>query len=935
MKKFLILFVISFVLVITAGKAERRALFLDESVYEEYENGNIDTIVRSINNQGWNEVFIPVYNGSKAFWPSTAFKNSGGSVLSEEDTLRPIIQAFSDKNLRVGAWFKGGLRVDETDHPLYLQNPGWFSRTSNGKADPGGTLYLSPASEAAMSMIKQMIYELMSNYPFSSISIDNFTWGSYNLGFENQVLEKYRAAYHLAPQKTVNFQSDQWETFRRNLLNMRLKEIYRLIKAINPYIHVSGMSSTPLEAFSELQPWKRWFLGGYVDSLIVKLGTAETEHVEEEIRHNLEYAGAFKNRIYFSHPWNEKPYHNHSVVFLTDTENIQEIPALWEEKAVHPYEHSGLKRIIITADRSSNLLLAGQWNEEFHQRSLSNRFYCAAHEPNSVYNWITSIPKEGMYSVDVYIPDYQDRCSQVQYQISHAEGTEIIAVDQTQVRGDWLNIGQWKFSERDRNILITINNTKTPEGKHVLADAIRLEYVPVEPEVRAAWSSRYQWTARTVEESKQNIRRQMRRLKEHNFNAVAFQVRPCMETYFPNPYEPFCGEFWNYKSPGTDPETGKDFDAMEYAVTQARLNGLKFYCYINTHTITVRPLQNEVTPPHRFHKHAYGEPEEDWRLYRSEDEPIDTLSSYIWLCPGVPGGEAWTRKMVRYIVDNYEIDGVHFDRIRTPGSEYTYNPISQKRFADPDANPDQFEDMGDFMRKQITDQLERIMGDINLIDPTMEVSNAPFGIVYTEPGFYEGTGTQSHYQWFQASYEWLKRGVVDEIFPQIYWDIESAHPFEVLYAQWLHHSHGRHILAGINNRWDEVAQIKEVRRQNGHGNILWHCNNADYSRIKEEVYQQPAPVPSLPWKVFPDTGMITGTVFDQDGRPLQDAVIQISGDDYHFVTGADGRFSIVNKSPKSYRVSANKRNYTGKRKILDVNAGQVNNITLILEINKE
>ncbi len=931
MRKTATIFLIFFALFLARGE-EQRSLFLPVDIYEEYEEGNIDNWVNLISNQGWNEVYIPVYSGEKAYWPSPTYQAHNGPIHSENDILRSIIKAFQENDIRVSAWFKGGLQVSGEVHPLYQANSEWFSQTSQGNSLTEDKRYISPASHEGMQMLKDMIHELVRDYPIHGIGIDNFTWGSVDLGYGEKTLARYRDSYHLPPDSTIDFEDDQWHTFRQNLLNRQLKEIYRLIKAVNPYIHVSGIAHSYDDTTTNLQPWKRWLKGGYADSIIIPLRETEKEEVSEEIESNQTYAGPFRDKIYFSHTPGDRLKDDHFIIqpqSLDKVENIEDLP--WDEIIAHPYHTNRLQRKILTVEDSARALIAGEWQKSSNTHSLSNEFIKTGNETTSVFAWLTSLPQGGTYNVYIFIPELENKHSEAQYRLSHDSGSEILTIDQSAVQGEWLKLGQWDFPEDERITLLTLSNEGVPEDKYVVADAIKLEHVPVEPEVRAAWTSRYQWTAETVEESKQNIREQMERLREYNFNAVAFQARPCMETYYPNPYEPYCGEFWDYESPGIDPETGEEFDALEYAIIQARLNDLKFYCYINTHTITVSSVEEEVSPTHRYHLHAHDEAEEDWRLYSDEDTPLTEYSSYVWICPAVPGAEAWTRKMVNYVVDNYEVDGVHFDRIRTPGNDFTYNPISRKRFEDPYANPDEFEDIGDFMRKQITDQLERIMGDTNILDPTMEISTAPFGIVYTEPEFYDGTGTESHYQWFQASFDWLERGVVDEIFPQIYWEIESAHPFEVLYAQWLHHSHGRHIHAGINNRWNEVNQIKEVRRQGGPGNILWHINNADYQAIKEEIYQEPAPVPPLSWKTFPETGKITGTVYDDNNEPIQDALINVNKNSYNYVSGADGRFSMVNKPADTYKITVQRNEYTTKEKAIEIQAGETKNINIFLE----
>ncbi|MCC5877148.1 MAG: family 10 glycosylhydrolase [Candidatus Sumerlaeia bacterium] len=438
-------------------------------------------------------------------------------------------------------------------------------------------------------------------------------------------------------------------------------------------------------------------------------------------------------------------------------------------------------------------------------------------------------------------------------------------------------------------------------------------------ELRACWVSRFNWARETKEETQDRIRDIMANLAESNFNAVLFQVRGECNTLYPSPYEPWGPQF-NWTDPGWDP--------FQFAIDEARANNLEFHAYFNTHTMTTDIPPDDVTPQHRYHLHG-PDAEDSWVIHNSDGEPVTTTDSYVWLSPGHPDASSWTRKVLMHIVDNYDIDGVHFDRIRTPTGDFSHDPRTVERFHG-DGNPDG-DDWGDFMRAQITRDLGRIYGDIARRNPAIKVSAAPFGIVKRVPGGYQGTGTESHYSWKQDTFGWMEQGVLDSIFPMIYWRIGSAHPFEVLLADFLDHSHGRHVYPGIHQGRDPIAQIYEARRQGAPGNTIWSYGSGDFSAYVAAPYSEPAAIPAMPWKEDPEKAIIVGTITTGDNDPVLDAWVWKRGNPQTYLTGADGFYSILKVTPGTHTLTVRKNGLGETVRTVTVKAGQVKEVDFTIE----
>ena len=405
------------------------------------------------------------------------------------------------------------------------------------------------------------------------------------------------------------------------------------------------------------------------------------------------------------------------------------------------------------------------------------------------------------------------------------------------------------------------------------------------------WVSRFEWPSANEATAKANIDAIMQKLKDNNFNTVLFQVRGQCDVHYPSPYEPW-SDTYNWSNPGWDP--------LAYAINAAHSRGLKFHAYINTHTLSGPTPPANTVPQHQYNLHGPNVPLAQSWLIRDELGDTNTSDNYRWISPGIPEASWWTRRAIMHVVKNYDVDGVHFDRIRTPGPNYSYDPVTLARFAG-DGNPDAL-DWGDFMRRQITSDLRNIYGEIMLNKPWVEVSAAPFGIVYKDSTtLYQGTGTQSQKLWYQDSWAWMENHVVDFMVPQIYWQVGSSHPFELLLADWQARSFGRGVVAGSTTNGGSkavsalLAEHEQTRLQSAMGHCIFSVSSmGDYwNDFKTQRYDQPTTVPDMPWKSAPTLGAVVGHVEDIQGNPVVDAKINLTGDGRNYLSAFDGFFAVL------------------------------------------
>ena len=472
-----------------------------------------------------------------------------------------------------------------------------------------------------------------------------------------------------------------------------------------------------------------------------------------------------------------------------------------------------------------------------------------------------------------------------------------------------------------------------------------------DPEFRGMWVTRFEWPNPTNAISTQNnINTFFNNLQTHRFNAVVFQVRGQMDTFYPSPYEPWASAI------SSDGETSNwgSFDALAFAINAAHTRGLEFHAYINTHVCWQGTSPPNYAPPGSAKPHPYwshfnaADPDaQDWLIHDNTGTPVQTEeSNYVWAAPGVPDFQAYTRRQVMYVVENYDVDGVHFDRIRLPGPEYSYDPISQARRLGA-GNPHglTFEN---WTRDQITRMLRDLYAQIMEVKPWIKVSSAPLGLYRAEryagypPGICDFQyGYSCAYQDAQA---WIAAGAMDFIVPQIYWADGGSNPdFSEVFPDWVANDAGRHIVAGqirsANVSITEIlSQINITRAGGGFGNVVFSYgsinNNNNWSSYSSPggPYEETAEAPGMPWKDTPTQGISIGNVTGPDhATPVVDSQITRTGSSYVALSSGDGLYSFLLVDPGTYSLTLQKA-CAQDRVVTDVSvvAGQVTRVDVAL-----
>ena len=248
-------------------------------------------------------------------------------------------------------------------------------------------------------------------------------------------------------------------------------------------------------------------------------------------------------------------------------------------------------------------------------------------------------------------------------------------------------------------------------------------------EFRGVWISRFDWTGFGITPTTATLDTIVNNVKTANFNAILFQVRGTADAYYTPGLEPWAARLTGNltKTLGVDP----GWDPLAHLVAQAHAQGIQVHAYINVFPAWVCGLgapPETVTPTHLFWSLSYSVTWDDWRVWTvSGPDSYATCSDYLWATPALSLTQSHVAAVAADLVTRYDIDGVHLDLVRYPGSTYSHDPFTRQAYTDtlaisPTLTFAQWQP--DFQRAQISSLVAQVYSAVTSIKPDAWVSAA-------------------------------------------------------------------------------------------------------------------------------------------------------------------------------------------------------------------
>ncbi len=355
----------------------------------------------------------------------------------------------------------------------------------------------------------------------------------------------------------------------------------------------------------------------------------------------------------------------------------------------------------------------------------------------------------------------------------------------------------------------------TPSGFFILLFLLYLPNVlyTQEPfpkqEFRAVWLTTafsLDWPPNApTDVQKEALRNIIKTSKNIGLNTIVFQAVARGDAMYQSERLPWAASLTG--TPGKDP----GWDPLAFLIEEAQALGMEVHAWYNVFYVGdgSTPRSSTSDPPHIVYSHP------EW---------IRTVDDRKFLNPGYPDARAWAIENVLELVENYDIDAIHFDYIRYASGGFTDD---WQLFAE--YNPEDIDNLHDWRRYNVNEFVRDSYPAIKNIKPWMKIGSTPVG--------HYGTADYPHfsgyYHAYQDSRRWLEEEVHDYLAPQLYWDIGKSGDdaqFELLAHEWIQASSGRHVYIGMGpyktNVYPEIpAQIDTVRKAGGDGQIYFRYNH--------------------------------------------------------------------------------------------------------------
>jgi len=337
--------------------------------------------------------------------------------------------------------------------------------------------------------------------------------------------------------------------------------------------------------------------------------------------------------------------------------------------------------------------------------------------------------------------------------------------------------------------------------------------------------------------------------RELGFNAVFFQIRPAADAFYPSELVPWSAFLTGKQGLPPDPE----YDLLQFLIEEAHRQGLEFHAWMTPFRASTSLNVSRFSPRHVMKQHP------GWVL---------RYGGAYFLNPGIPAVREHLSKVVMEVVDNYDIDGLHFDGYFYPEPIRGLPFPDEKTFAE--QNDGAFGSIGDWRRDNLDQFIKMVSESMKSAKPHLYFGISPYGIWRNDTQDRRGSPTAAEFTSYDDLYadalKWAEHGWVDYLAPQLYWPIDFEPAGHSRLQRWwsVHKSEaalfiGHNAFKIINGREAAWREADELPRQIGltrrnrriSGHLLFSSSAVlrDPLGLKDslrQLYQQPALIPERP-----------------------------------------------------------------------------------------
>lgn len=331
------------------------------------------------------------------------------------------------------------------------------------------------------------------------------------------------------------------------------------------------------------------------------------------------------------------------------------------------------------------------------------------------------------------------------------------------------------------------------------------------------WPHSYAGSARSIERQKDELRDILDRLQRANINTVLLQTRIRATTIYPSAYEPWDGCLSG--KPGKSP----GYDALKFAIDECHRRGMELHAWV------------VAIPVGKWNAAGCV------RLRKRHPGLVRKIGGEGYMDPEKPQTAEYLADLCAEITGNYDIDGIHLDYIRY--HETWPMKVSRRQG-----------------RTNITNIVRAISRRVKSIKPWVKMSCSPIG-KYKDLSRFSSYGWNAYERVCQDAQAWLRDGLMDELFPMMYFRGNQFYPFAL---DWNEHSYGRIVAPGLGiyfmspgeKDWPLADITREMLtlRHYGMGHAFFRSKfftdnvKGIYDFTAQSFNQYPALIPPMTWQ---------------------------------------------------------------------------------------
>lgn len=430
-------------------------------------------------------------------------------------------------------------------------------------------------------------------------------------------------------------------------------------------------------------------------------------------------------------------------------------------------------------------------------------------------------------------------------------------------------------------------------------------------------------------------------IRNANCNAVFVQVRRRADVCYPSGMgEPYFSGL-----------TPSNFNALQAIINAAHdttggKQRIEVHCWIVAFATAGGLVYQQHSDPNNP---ANYWPTRDNNGNETDDKAFD---------PGHPNCLEYLTNVCMDLVQNFDIDGIHYDYIRFTANNQGYNPTSVARYnarygltGNPDPADERWKQ---WRRDQVTALVRKVYAKIQATKPWVKQSGAfvtwnPSPTSSTRSAF---QATRPYYDVYSDWDSWIQEGIVDMAVPMTYYNW-STYPND--YVRWMNFQKdrkgNRHMIIGpgiyLNSLTNAINEILMTRDPSPAGNYAdGFCgysyrvpyNGGTWASFSPQLVSQVTPTPTnipvMPWKVAPTKGHISGTVtYMESGQWADGATVTISGPENRTMTcDGTGFYAFIDVTPGTYTITATMPGYPPSQAVQTVALGAVTGNMYIVDL---